>query len=131
MSDGNSITENEKNIIELLLEKDLMTICFQIFSHLDSDSFCNARLVCSGWKYFIDYQFNELPNGIKWRRDKLISNFLDKDFMPREEKISIDNVIYTAQVDKTNIFHFKYQRTVRAGKNPKKSTHDLPICIKK
>ena len=36
-------------------------------------------------------------------------------------------------VDKTNIFHFKYQRTVRAGnaQNPKKSTHDLPIWFKK
>ena len=104
MSARDCIIANEKNIIELMLEKDLTRICFKIFSHLDSDSFCNARLVCHGWKYFIDYQFNELPNGIKWRSDKLISNFLNEDFIPKEEEIYLKQVIHSAQTDGKNIF---------------------------
>ena len=104
MSDEDCTIEKEKNIIELLLEKDLTRICFKIFSHLDSDSFCNARLVCHGWKDFIDYQFYELPNGIKWRSDKLISNFLNEDFIPREEKIYTKEAIYSVQADEKNIF---------------------------
>ena len=109
MSDEDCTIEKEKNIIELLLEKDLTRICFKIFSYLDSDSFCNARLVCHGWKDFIDYQFYELPNGIKWRSDKFTSNFLGKNFMPREQKISINEKICSAQVNKTNIFISTYQ----------------------
>ena len=104
MSDEDCTIEKEKNIIELLLEKDLTRICFKIFSHLDSDSFCNSRLVCHGWKDFIDYQFYELLKGIKWRSDKLISNYLDTDFIPREEKIYIKGVIGSAQANEKNIF---------------------------
>ena len=104
MFEEDCIDENEKNIIELLLEKDLTRICFKIFSHLDSDSFCNARLVCHGWKDFIDYQFYELPNGIKWRSDKLISNFLDNDFVPKEEKININEEICYIKADEKNVF---------------------------
>ena len=104
MPEEDCVIEIEKNIIELLLEKDLTRICFKIFSHLDSDTFCNARLVCHGWKDFIDYQFYELPNGIKWRHDKLISNFLDKDFVPKEEKINTNDKISFTQADQNNIF---------------------------
>ena len=104
MPEENYSIGNEKNIIALLLEKDLTRICFKIFSHLDCDSFCNARLVCHGWKDFIDYQFYELPNGIKWRNEKLVSNFLNEDFIPREEKIHISQKIYSSQADEKNIF---------------------------
>ena len=104
MPEENYNIGNEKNIIALLLEKDLTRICFKIFSHLDCDSFCNARLVCHGWKNFLDYQFYELPNGIKWRSDKLISNFLNEDFIPREEKIHISQKIHSSQADEKNIF---------------------------
>ena len=108
MSDEDCTIEKEKNIIELLLEKDLTRICFKIFSHLDSDSFCNARLVCHGWKDFIDYQFYELPKGIKWRSDKLISNFLNEDFIPREEEINLKHIIYYTETDGKYIFLSTY-----------------------
>ena len=97
---------DKENIIEQLLEKDLTNICFKIFSFLDSTSFCNCRLVCHGWRDFIDHQFYELQKGKKWRMDKLMSNYLNKDFIPKEEKISFNDKEQTVAdvvADQSNI----------------------------
>ena len=54
------------NIIDLLLERDLTDICFQIFNYLDNISFTNSRTVCHTWKNFIDYYFYGTPKGKKY-----------------------------------------------------------------
>ena len=109
------------NIIEHLLEKDLTYICFKIFSYLDSTSFCNCRFVCHGWKDFIDTQFYELPKGKKWRSDKLMTNIFNKDFIPKEDKISFNEKechIANVVADQSNIlismFNF-HERSERDG----------------
>ena len=42
------------DLIQLLLNCDLTGICFDIFSHLDSKSFANCRLVNQAWKEILD-----------------------------------------------------------------------------
>ena len=51
------------DFIGLLLDYDLIEICFKIFSHLDGKSLANCRLVCHMWNSFIDFHFFEKPKG--------------------------------------------------------------------
>ena len=98
--------KENQNIIQQLLEKDLTEICFKIFSYLDSTSFSNCRFVCHEWRDFIDHQFYELPKGKKWRNDKLMSNIFNKDFIPKEDKISFNEkewLIANVVADQSNI----------------------------
>ena len=63
----------------------------------------NVLLVCYNWKEFIDYQFYELPKGQKWIKQKLISNFLKEDYVPREERLIFSNEIIAIEADEDNL----------------------------
>ena len=82
--------ENVKiDIIEQLLSKNQTDFCFEVFNHLDSQSFINSRNVCQSWKSFIDNEFYNTIRGEKSLREKLKSNYLDKEYSPKEERIKI------------------------------------------
>ena len=74
------------DIIEKLLNHDLTSLCFYIFSHLDSKSFANCRSVCQLWKKYIDYQFYKANVGKKCLQDKLKNNFLNDCYQPKVKK---------------------------------------------
>ena len=95
--------EKKKDIIKLLLEKDMTHICFNILSRLDSKSFTNCRLVCHKWKDYIDYQFYETPKGKLWIINKLTSNYFDVNFTPTEEKINFQVRIIDFVADDSSI----------------------------
>ena len=100
-----NVEENEekKDLIKLLLEKDMTHICFNILSRMDSKSFTSCRLVSHKWKDFIDYQFYKTPKGKQWIRNKLTSNYFNENFTPREEKISLQNPIIDFIADEFSI----------------------------
>ena len=75
------------DIIEKLLNHDLTSLCFYIFSHLDSKSFANSRLVCQHWKKYLDYQFYKANVGKKCLQEKLKNNFLNDCYQPKVEKL--------------------------------------------
>ena len=82
--------ENVKiDIIEHLLSKNQIDFCFEVFNHLDSQSFINSRNVCQTWKTFIDIEFYNTIRGEKSLREKLKSNFLNGEYSPKEDKIKI------------------------------------------
>ena len=96
-------------IIELLLERDLTNLCFQIYNELDSKSLTNCRLVSHSWKDFIDHFFHELPKGKACLKRKLNENIFDSDYMPVTKTITLDededfgSSIYDIQADKSGI----------------------------
>ena len=96
----------KKDIIKLLLGKDMTHICFNILSRLDSRSFTNCRLVSHKWKDFIDYQFYVVPKGKRWIENKLTSNYFDTNFMPTEEKIKIQDRVLAFTADDSSICVF-------------------------
>ena len=69
-----------ENIFDLLLNRDLTGLCYDIFENLNSESLTNCRLVCHQWKEFIDYHFYKLPKGKKCLQNKLTSNILNKNY---------------------------------------------------
>ena len=75
------------NIIELLLERDLTRLCYQIYNKLDSQSLTNCRLVCHNWKDFVEHQFYELPKGRLHVKNLLKSNFFNESFHPRTKTV--------------------------------------------
>ena len=77
------------DIIEHLLSKNQTDFCFEVFNHLDSQSFINSRKVCQSWKIFIDNEFYNTIRGEKSLREKLKSNYLNNEYSPKEEKINI------------------------------------------
>ena len=95
--------EYETDIIELLLQRDLTELCYQIFQNLDSKNIANSRLVCPLWRNFIDYQFFELPKGKSCIKQKLIANILDEDFEPKVNQVTLSNEIFDIQVDKNSV----------------------------
>ena len=96
--------EEKKDLIKLLLEKDMTQISFDILSRLDSKSFTNCRLVSHQWKEFIDYQFHETPKGKKWMLNRLTSNFLNEKFTPREDKLNFHDKVCALVADGLNIY---------------------------
>ena len=97
-------------IIELLLQRDMTNLCFQIYDELDSKSLTNCRLVCHSWRNFIDHFFYELPKGKACLKRKLYRNFFDDDYVPTTKTITLDDddeddgsSIYDIQADKSGI----------------------------
>ena len=96
-------------IIELLLERDLTNLCFQIYNELDSKSLTNCRLVCHSWRNFIDHFFYELPKGKACLQRKLIKNVFGSEYVPTTKTMTLDNdedfgsSIYDIQADKSGI----------------------------
>lgn len=95
--------EYETDIIELLLQRDLTELCYQIFQHLDSKNIANSRLVCHLWRNFIDFQFFELPKGKSCIKQKLIANILNEDFEPKVNQVTLSNEIFDIQVDRNSV----------------------------
>ena len=95
------------DIIEKLLNHDLTTLCFYIFSSLDSKSFANCRLVCHCWKNYLDYQFYEANVGKKCLQDKLKNNFLNDCYQPKV-KLFIDVIVRTYSV--SNLVDQKHKK---------------------
>ena len=93
----------DTDIIELLLQRDLTGLCYQIFQHLDSKNIANSRLVCHLWRNFIDYQFFELPKGKSCIKQKLIENILNEDFEPKVDQVTFSKAIFDIQVDKNSV----------------------------
>ena len=93
------------DIIEQLLQRDLTDICFQILSHLDSETFGNCRLVCQLWNQFIEHYFYNFPKGQEWLKQKLVSNFLNETYQPKEDKVISKRCIADIKADqKTFLF---------------------------
>ena len=100
------MTMEEKivNIIDLLLERDLTDICFQIFNYLDNISFTNSRTVCHIWKKFIDYYFYGTPKGKKYLSQRVISNFFNENHYPKIiKKDLISNLTKRNACDKDRV----------------------------
>ena len=94
LKDDNSEDDTKINIIQMLLDRDLTRLCFDIFKNLDAASLTNCKLVCKTWKDFIDYHFYELPQGQIWIKDQIQKNILDDSYQPRLLKKHLDEEIY-------------------------------------
>ena len=108
------------NFIQLLLNRDLTRLCFQIFNELNSHSITNCRLVCQVWKEFIDYNFYQLPRGKKYLKQKLYSNFFNDEYTPRELHIDVPEPIFDIFADEKAVFI-----STEAGKVSKYEFHTL------
>ena len=76
-------TTETENIIELMLGNNLIGLCFDIFSKLNSKSIANSRLVCQNWKLFIDEQIFGSVKGQLCIQRKITANFLNENFDPK------------------------------------------------
>ena len=77
------------DIIGLMLRRNLISECFDIFNSLDNQSFVTCQLVCRSWKSFIDNYFPKCLKGRDGLRYKLNKNMFEKDYTPQITKIDI------------------------------------------
>ena len=78
------------DLIGSMINRNLISECFDIFDYLDSQYFVNCRLVCRLWKLFIDkYFYNEIK-GKKYLKRKLNRNFFSKEYIPKNIKVDLD-----------------------------------------
>ena len=117
--------EEKKDLIKLLLEKDMTHICFNILSRLDSRSFTNCKLVSHEWKDFIDYQFYETPKGKQWIKNKVTSNYVDTNFTPTEERINFQDRVVAFTADNSSICVFTKTDNITITKE---KANNFDIC---
>ena len=85
--------EVKEDIIELLLERNLIEVVFEIFEYLDNVTFVNCNLVCKKWNSFIEFYFHETKKGRNVIQTKLKTNFLYATYSPRlNSRVLISNL---------------------------------------
>ena len=94
---------DSKDFIQLLLNCDLTGICFDIFSHLDSKSFANCRLVNQQWKNFIDYYFFNLPKGRNWIKKTIAENVLDEKYQHKTDILEHEDKLFALVADEDSV----------------------------
>ena len=94
---------DSKDFIQLLLNCDLTGICFDIFSHLDSKSFANCRLVNQQWKNFIDYYFFNLPKGRNWIKKTIAENVLDENYQHKTDILEHEDKLFALVADEDSV----------------------------
>ena len=98
-------TSSEENIdiIQLLLNFDLTRLCFDIFTNLDPQSLANCRLVCQNWKEFIEEKIFKLPKGKKWIKEKIALNMMDENYQPKTTEIALHEKICSFALDNESL----------------------------
>ena len=110
------MAENE-DIIKLMLQKNLINLCFDVFAQLDSKSIANSRLVCQNWKNFIDEELFNSRKGKLCIQQKITANILNENFLPRIRKFRLPKInghrieVKGMEVDEKNICIYVTQNT--------------------
>ena len=92
-----------ENIFDLLLNRDLTELCYDVFENLNSESLTNCRLVCHQWKDFIDYHFYKLPKGQKCLQKKLTSNILNENYEAKIKTVKHKEELFAIVADEDGV----------------------------
>jgi hypothetical protein len=99
------------DIIELLLDRGLTDLCFQIFSELECNSFANSRSVCQSWRQFVDHYFFKTPKGKRWLRNNIKVIFHVGSHTPDCVKEIISSNILNVEYEPSTTTTFQREET--------------------
>ena len=101
-------SDEDSNIIQKLLERNLTEICFAIFEELDPESFVNCQMVCKEWYHFIRTEFYNRVKGrehLKFELQQIIFD-VERDTWtdwPDPLSVTMKYPIISMSIDKNGI----------------------------